>query len=186
MEGISHVKDMTPFMCAISRGNLGIASLLAKRGANINARNKDGKTPLMDAAKRGDLLSLQLLIELGADLEILNRGASALFYAIGGRSLMCIKALLDAGANVNIEAMGYTPLEAAILKGDEDVGQFMYKHLVKKDNKWNIRKWIGAGKIEEEEVDLMEYLVKESKQKCLFAEAVKNNNVKLMRYIQSR
>lgn len=55
---------------------------LLKRGADVNARDKDGKTALMIAAEHGELECVQLLLEAGADRALLDKlGNTALDYA---------------------------------------------------------------------------------------------------------
>jgi ankyrin repeat protein len=55
---------------------------LLKRGADVNARDKDGKTALMIAAEHGELECVRLLLEAGADRALLDKlGNTALDYA---------------------------------------------------------------------------------------------------------
>ena len=65
-------------MVAAEKGHFGVASLLVERGADINARNREGKTALMLACERnlfslapgyGHSAIIQLLLEKGADVS---------------------------------------------------------------------------------------------------------------------
>ena len=47
-----------------------MASFLVKKGANVNARNSEGKTPLMLAAQHGHIDIAKLLLENGARTDV--------------------------------------------------------------------------------------------------------------------
>ncbi len=77
--------------------------LLINVGANVNARDNDGKTPLMYAAERGDYKSLQLLLEAGAEINAVdNYGNSALIYAANSGNKKTLETLGNAGIDPNI------------------------------------------------------------------------------------
>uniref|UniRef100_A0A8C4MB33 Fibronectin type 3 and ankyrin repeat domains protein 1 n=1 Tax=Equus asinus asinus TaxID=83772 RepID=A0A8C4MB33_EQUAS len=63
----------TPLMrvSAVS-GNQGVASLLIDAGADVNVRDKDGKTPLMVAVLNNHEELVQLLLDKGADASVKN------------------------------------------------------------------------------------------------------------------
>ncbi|XP_004681011.1 PREDICTED: fibronectin type 3 and ankyrin repeat domains protein 1 [Condylura cristata] len=63
----------TPLMrvSAVS-GNQRVASLLIEAGADVNRRDKDGKTPLMVAVLNNHEELVQLLLEKGADATVKN------------------------------------------------------------------------------------------------------------------
>ena len=53
--------------------------LLAGKGADLNARDRKGRTPLHQAMYAGDLEEAEILIVLGADVRVPNRqGKTAL------------------------------------------------------------------------------------------------------------
>ena len=54
---------------AATNGNLQIAAILIKAGADINLRDKVGSTPLDDAAEHGRLEMLKLLLDVGATVD---------------------------------------------------------------------------------------------------------------------
>lgn len=87
----------TPLMIAVAGDNMPLVRLLLARGANVQARDKDGQTPLFYA---GDSLdATALLLEKGAnpngtDKELRTPLMSA-------RTLEVAKLLVDKGATIN-------------------------------------------------------------------------------------
>ncbi|XP_077206190.1 fibronectin type 3 and ankyrin repeat domains protein 1 [Paroedura picta] len=89
--------EWTPLMrlCAMS-GKRDVADLLIEAGADVNMKDKDGKTPLMVAALNNHEDLVQLLLEKGADSSVKNEyGKGALEMA---RSLnrMTVASLIEA------------------------------------------------------------------------------------------
>ncbi len=67
-------------------GHRRVAELLIEKGADVHARNKDGRTPLMLAAGRGQNSTVKLLVAHGADVRAEgNDGKSALDWAQAGK-----------------------------------------------------------------------------------------------------
>jgi len=74
-----------------------VAKVLLERGADVNAREKDGGTALMCAAKDGNVKSVKFLLEHGADVHIKsNDGNTALDWATGNAQVIAL--LKQAGA----------------------------------------------------------------------------------------
>lgn len=112
--------DETPIMTAARTGRVDAIKTLLAHGAQVNARDTRGQTPLMWAAARNNADAVRLLIEGGADLKVRTNnkptgraaqmtvflspqptGFTALLFAVRAGSLDTVKALLDAGADVN-------------------------------------------------------------------------------------
>ncbi|XP_053244896.1 fibronectin type 3 and ankyrin repeat domains protein 1 isoform X1 [Podarcis raffonei] len=77
--------EWTPLMrlCAIT-GKADVATTLLDAGADVNAKDKDGKTPLMVAALNNHEELVALLLERGADPDVKNEfGKGALEMARG-------------------------------------------------------------------------------------------------------
>ncbi|KAJ5088344.1 hypothetical protein N7456_011960 [Penicillium angulare] len=94
-------------------------SVLVKAGADLCARDYQGRTPLHFAADAGQSNSLGTLIEIYSEKSInidclTLKGRSALHYACRSGEPECVRLLLHAGANVNIlDERKRTPLHAA-------------------------------------------------------------------------
>ena len=94
-----------------------------KRGANPNAKDKDGWTALMNAARHNTAQSIRALLKAGADVNAQNKkGLSALMVAARFNTPSSIRALLLAGADVNarMKKEGFTPLLFAVLVDKPD------------------------------------------------------------------
>lgn len=95
-------------------------------GADINITDENGVTVLMKAAKTiDDKECLNLLLKSGLSVSTRdNRGRTALIAALAGNKKENVKALIEAGANVNIKLEDYsmaTPLMLACMHCDADV-----------------------------------------------------------------
>jgi len=67
-EANENVKGRTPLMLAAFRGDTAVVLNLLERGADVNARDKDGDTALMFAAFKGHGLIVALLLQYGANV----------------------------------------------------------------------------------------------------------------------
>ncbi|MDF3048227.1 MAG: hypothetical protein K0R73_1345 [Candidatus Midichloriaceae bacterium] len=118
LPGVFYQADYSRLLLlAAKKGDIGAASNLLSKGANINSQIKEsGFTPLMVAVenKFGNLT--QYLTLRGADLNIIdNNGRSALHLASQAQDYAAINFLLDNGANMHLvdiegkEALDYLP-----------------------------------------------------------------------------
>lgn len=84
--------SITPLMFAATYSSYGergkVVSFLIKKGAKVNAKNRDGKTALMYAvnAYNKGLSQTTILINAGADVNAKdNKGRTALMYAVDNK-----------------------------------------------------------------------------------------------------
>lgn len=89
--------------------------LLVSHGADVNARDSDGRHPLHIAAEAGQAAAVLALLMAGADrLSVTPRGWNALHYAVAGGHIPAARVLTyfdsDAGAlGVQRNCAGLTP-----------------------------------------------------------------------------
>jgi hypothetical protein len=93
-----------------------VASHLLDRGADIEARDRNGYTPLLIAARNGTTDVLQVLLSRGAAPNARDKhGRTALHWTAELNRPQHLKLLLDHGADVNAEdGHGLTPLDLAV------------------------------------------------------------------------
>ena len=102
------------FLIAASRqGSLKIVKSLIGYGADVNAKNNDGRTALMLTS---NLEIAKLLIDNGADVNAKNNdGGTALTRAVYWDKLEVAKLLIDNGADINAkDSLGHTALTQAV------------------------------------------------------------------------
>jgi ankyrin repeat protein len=138
-------RGQTALMWAAAEGHADIVQALIDAGADIRARVPSGFSPLLFAVREGRIDAVRALLKAGADVNEpvpgdagpgpLRRrgyggglppvGATPLFLAVKNAHFELAAALLDAGANPNVDAPGYTVLHliTAVRKpgvGDND------------------------------------------------------------------
>lgn len=109
-------KGFTSLHIAAEDGYCNIVELLLSRGASVDALSNRG-TPLHLAATNGHHQTVKILLNHNADCnKIVNGIFTPLLVAIYGRSLKCVKLLIEAGADVS-GVGNITPLIAAASDG---------------------------------------------------------------------
>jgi ankyrin repeat protein len=148
------VRDQTALMWAAAEGHPAIVGALVAHGADLRARSRvrpvlvnrgdynggranaieevgrGGYSALMFAARSGSGEVVDLLLSAGADVnETAPDGTSVLLMAAHSGHGRLAGALLERGADPNAAERGYTPLHAAILRGDRQlVAALLAKH----------------------------------------------------------
>ena len=138
-------RGQTALMWAAAEGHSLVAQTLIDAGADLRARVPSGFSPLLFAVREGRLDTVRILLKAGADVNepvpgdagpgplrrrgygggVPPAGATPLFLAVKNAHFELAAALLDAGANPNVDAPGYTVLHlmTAVRKpgvGDND------------------------------------------------------------------
>ncbi len=113
----------TPLHSAIYLRRAGVAKLLIRVGADVNAKDKDGETPLRFAAQRGYTEVAKMLLEAGAELNAKdNDGSPPMLLAAYNDDAELVKLLIKARAKVNAkDKNGWTPLHLAIRPGNTSI-----------------------------------------------------------------
>ena len=128
----TNINRCTPLMIASRYGQLDAMNTLIKHGANVNHRDKDGKTALHYALSGSDVSCeiLSCLIENGADPNAFsNKDTSVLFRALENDKITEATFLIEHGANVNgCSEKGCTAVMLASRFGNLDIMTFLIKH----------------------------------------------------------
>jgi len=126
-------RGQTALMWASAEGNTATVEELAERGADIHARTKGGLTPLLFAVREGRIDTVRSLLKIGADVNETWKsgrgtgvaGISAMVLAVANAHYELASVMLDAGADPNAAAQGWTALHQITWvrkpgKGDND------------------------------------------------------------------
>ncbi|KAL1492870.1 hypothetical protein ABEB36_011047 [Hypothenemus hampei] len=109
--------------------NVGIASFVLDnfKDANVNVRDKDGKTVLFRATKFGNLEMVKFLVSKGANVNAINKdGNTVLHIAAKSGHLEMVKFLVTKSANVNaINMDGNTVLHMPTEFGNLEIVVFL-------------------------------------------------------------
>ena len=139
-------RGQTALMWAVAQGHHDVIDVLLAHGADVNARsrvrprmmhaeatngsqydqgvvwNRGGYTPILFAARHGDVEAARRLVGADADIDdTAPTGASAVVVAAHSGHADFARFALGAGADPNDIGAGYTPLHAAILRGDQEM-----------------------------------------------------------------
>ena len=140
---------------AAANGNINKVKGLLEKGADANAKTRDGRTALLMAIRIGRLDIVKLLVENGADVNkpgtlkfLVDRGSTfdlrsneitALFWAVERVQPEIVRFLVDHGADLNAkDNNGNTVLIKAVYSNNLDIIKCLVEHgadsTVKDDN----------------------------------------------------
>jgi ankyrin repeat protein len=131
---LAHASDSdgrTALHYAAARGHIGVATVLLRGGAAIDAREEDGETPLHSAAWSSQPAMGEWLIANGSDLEARNRWGRTPLLVVAretGNPDMA-RVLIDAGTEVGArDRSGQSPLDLAAWRGFADLVNLLLDH----------------------------------------------------------
>jgi uncharacterized protein len=126
-------RGQTALMWAVAEGNTAAAEELIEHGADLHAHTKGGLTPLLFAVREGRIETVGALLKHGADVNETWKagrgtgvsGISAMVLAVANAHYELAAMMLDAGADPNAAAQGWTALHQITWvrkpgKGDND------------------------------------------------------------------
>ena len=138
---------------AAENGHEAVVRLLLEKGADVKAKNKDGRTTLHETVIRGHDKVVRLLLEKGADIEAKDFNV-ALHQAITRGHDKVVRLLLEKGADVNTKDKdGRTALHQAVIEGNGEVVRLLLEkgadvEAKDKDGRTTLHKAIAIGQEE--------------------------------------
>ena len=111
-------RGQTALMWAAADGNTATVEMLVEHGADMHARTKGGFTPLLFAVREGRIDTVRALLRVGANVNETWQagrasgvaGISAMDLAVANAHYELAAMMLDAGADPNAAAQGWTAL----------------------------------------------------------------------------
>ena len=118
-------RGQTALMWASAQDQTAAVAVLLEAGADPHARSEGGFTPLLFAAREGHVDVLRALARGGANVDdtLPDNGMSALVMAVYNAQYDFARALLDAGADPNADANGWTALHQVVWTRRPNLGR---------------------------------------------------------------
>jgi ankyrin repeat protein len=129
-------KQMTGLMLASEKGDEPLVRFFLDKGAGVNLDDMDRRfTPLLYAIESGNsaIVSLLLAKKADPDARMLNAAgrfaSAALHLAVLNKKLDMVKAIVEAGAHLNIQDYDkLTPLDRAKAGLNPEIAQYLEEH----------------------------------------------------------
>lgn len=118
LETVDNLSNVLPKACAYVREPDIISKMIAK-GANVNAKDEEGRTALMYAMQKDSYDIIDILLKAGANPNARDKtGRNVLFFIDSHTPYYLINNLIKAGASVNARDENfYTPLTNYLIAG---------------------------------------------------------------------
>ncbi|MDR0517651.1 MAG: ankyrin repeat domain-containing protein [Fibromonadaceae bacterium] len=119
--------DLTPLHIATMKGSVEATEILIDAGADVNAISNTSGTPLNTAAMEGHIEVAKILIRKDPNVvkARLKKGITILHTAALNGNVEFAETLVFAGADINAESDGATPLDFAKEKGNTAMVQYL-------------------------------------------------------------
>jgi len=120
--------NMTPLHYAVQyESREKFAEFLISMGADLNSKDKDGRTPLLIAINNCNWDMIKLLLSSGADVNVVNNiGQGTLHYGARIGAIDLCKDLLSKGLDINLrDKNGRTPLYYAVQMNNKKTAFFL-------------------------------------------------------------
>lgn len=127
---VTQASASTPLIEVASKGDIATVQTLLAQGANVNEKDKDGRTALMWAAFNGHTAIVEVLLAKGAEMNAKDNeyGWTALMVAARNGHTATVEALLTQGADVHAKDKdGKTALQLAESEGHTHIAQLLKK-----------------------------------------------------------
>ncbi|KAJ6789033.1 hypothetical protein PWT90_07832 [Aphanocladium album] len=123
----NHVQRPLQRTCGPTAKFDNVVKMLLEKGANVDARDSDGRTPLSHIVETGHEAIVKILLENGANVDAKdNDGRTPLSYTVETGHEVIMEMLLEKGANIDVEDnYGLTPLSYTVEKGLEAIAQLL-------------------------------------------------------------
>ncbi|KAH9083688.1 ankyrin repeat-containing domain protein [Lactarius deliciosus] len=118
----------TPLFEASASGNLKVAQVLIKHGADVNTLRTPRSRPLHIASYANHLEILRSLVAGGADVNAREGGWTAIHWASLQGHLEVVRFLLENGADPNVRLWDETALYLALKHDHSEVAQLLLKY----------------------------------------------------------
>jgi ankyrin repeat protein len=127
---------VAPLSLACTNASALMVEKLLNAGANPNAAQWYGETPLMSCARTGNVAAVRLLLDHAADVNRheMERGQTALMWAVAEHHSEVVRALIERRADVNATTQGgFTALMFAAQQGDVESARILVQSAAELD-----------------------------------------------------
>jgi ankyrin repeat protein len=120
---------------AAEKGHVPLVKMLVRKGADVNAADKDKNRPIHKATRKAKGEVVEVLLENGADPEVKGQNENrALNLACISGDMVAVKALLDFGVDIEGDGnLGWHPMHHAAGNDYPEVLKYLVEHGANKE-----------------------------------------------------